>query len=241
MGESAFWGFVAASSLILGALITLVFDIPRRVVGLIMGFGAGVLLSAVAYELVLKAYLESTDEEIGLALFSGALVYFAGDWLISRHGAADRKSVDGESAGNPLALVLGALLDGIPESFILGLSVATGGSVGVAYLAAVFLSNLPESIAASAGLLRGGWARSRLIGMWLFIAICSAASAGLGYLYFSGASGQSGSLVLAFSGGAVLAMLAMTMLPEAYEEGGRATGLVTVVGFTLAFFLSTLE
>jgi ZIP family zinc transporter len=131
MGESAFWGFVAASSLILGALITLVFDIPRQVVGLIIGFGAG--------------------------------------------------------------------------------------------------------------LLRGGWARSRLIGMWLFIAICSAASAGLGYLYFSGASGQSGSLVLAFSGGAVLAMLAMTMLPEAYEEGGRATGLVTVVGFTLAFFLSTLE
>jgi ZIP family zinc transporter len=196
----------------------------------------------VAYELVLESYLAGGASRASLGLALGALAFFAGDWLIDRHGGAERKAIDGgESEGSALAIVLGTLLDGIPESFILGLGIVTGGGVSVAYLAAVFLSNLPEAIAASAGLLRGGMARGKLAGMWLAIAGASGISAGLGYQVFSNMSGQTGALVLAFAGGAVLTMLADTMMPEAFEEGGKLAGLVTVFGFTLAVFLTMLE
>lgn len=242
MGEATFWGFLAASSLILGGLLAAFVKIPLRVVGLIMAFGAGVLLSAVAYELVEEALDTGDDKQVALALGVGALTFFAGDWLVSRHGGGERKDIGGEGAdGSAMSIVLGTLLDGVPESFILGLSVTQGSGVSVAYLAAVFLSNLPEAIGASAGLLKGGWSRARLLGLWCGIAVISGISAALGYAVFSHLDGKNGALVLAFSGGAVLTMLASTMIPEAYEEGGKLVGLVTVLGFTLAVFLSLLE
>jgi ZIP family zinc transporter len=242
MGEAAFWGFIAASSLILGGLLAIAVDLPRRVVGLIMGFGAGVLLSAVAYELVEEALDTGDDIQVGIAVVVGALTFFAGDWLVSRHGGGERKDIGGSGAeGSAISIVLGTLLDGIPESFILGLSVTQGAGISIAYLAAVFLSNLPEAIGASAGLLQGGWSRGKLLGLWCAIAVVSAASAALGYLVFSNATDNNGALVLGFAGGAVLTMLASTMMPEAYEEGGKPVGLITVLGFILAVFLSTLE
>jgi len=242
VGEAVFWGFIGASSLILGALITLAVDLPRRVVGLTMAFGAGVLISAVAYELVLTAVIQSSSLKAGIGVGAGALTFFAGDMLVSRRGGGERKDIGGQgSDGSAVSIVLGTLLDGIPESFILGLSVSQGTGISAAYLAAVFLSNLPESIGASAGLIRSGWSRGRLIGMWFGIAIASACSAGLGYLVFSQMAERNGALVLAFAGGAVLTMLASTMMPEAYEEGGKLVGIVTVLGFMLAVLLSTLE
>ena len=242
MGEAILWGFIGASSLILGALLTIAVDLPRRVVGLTMAFGAGVLLSAVAYELVLKAVVQSSGPRAGIGVGIGALTFFAGDMLVSRRGGGERKDIGGKGAeGSAVSIVLGTLLDGIPESFILGLSVSQGAGISIAYLAAVFRSNLPEAIGASAGLLKGGWARSRLIGMWIGIAVGSAVAAGLGYLVFSRMAGSNGALVLAFAGGAVLTMLASTMIPEAYEEGGKLVGIVTVLGFMLAILLSSIE
>ena len=154
-GGSFGWGLLAGSSLVIGALIAYVIHIPLRVIGLIMGFGAGVLISAVAFDLVDEAVEKSLGNGWAAAgLFSGCLVFFAGDWLIDRMGGGNRKDAAGadeeREGGSPLSIVLGTVLDGIPESMVIGLAIYEGGEVGAAYLAAVFISNVPESISATA-------------------------------------------------------------------------------------------
>jgi ZIP family zinc transporter len=243
MAEAFFWGLLAASSLMVGGLLALEIDIHERVLGLIMAFGAGVLISAVAFELVEQAFETSHGGlEVAFGLLAGALTFYVGDLLIDRMGGSDRKRMAGAQApGSALAIVLGIVLDGIPESIVLGLSILTGGSVSVAFLAAVFLSNLPEAIAATAGLTAGGWARARILGLWALVVLVSAVAALLGYGLFDSASPRLLAFVLAFAGGAVLTMLADTMIPEAYEHGGKLVGVVTTIGFGAAFALSALE
>jgi ZIP family zinc transporter len=243
MAEAFFWGLLAASSLMVGGVLALEIDIHERVLGLIMAFGAGVLISAVAFELVEQAFETSHGGlEVAVGLLAGAFTFYAGDLLIDRMGGSDRKRMAGAQApGSALAIVLGIVLDGIPESIVLGLSILTGGSVSVAFLAAVFLSNLPEAIAATAGLAAGGWARARILGLWALVVLVSAVAALLGYGLFDSASPRLLAFVLAFAGGAVLTMLADTMIPEAYEHGGKLVGVVTTIGFGAAFALSALE
>ena len=155
MGAAFGWGLLAASSLVIGAVIALRFQIRVRVIGLIMGFGAGVLISAVAFDLVEEASeMSSGNGWVIAGLFAGCAVFFGGDWLIDRVGGGERKdATGGQESGSPLAIVLGTVLDGIPESMVIGLTIFQGGAVGAAYLAAVFISNLPESISSTAGLV----------------------------------------------------------------------------------------
>jgi ZIP family zinc transporter len=243
VGAAFIWGFVAASSLIIGGLIALAVRIPLRTLGLIMAFGAGVLISAVAYELVLDAF-EGTERggAIAIGLAAGALTFYAGDAAIDRMGGADRKSMKGRGAGgSALAIVLGIVLDGIPESVVLGLTLIGGGGVGVAVLAAVFLSNLPEAIAATTGLREGGWSGSHVTLLWLGVALVSGLAALVGFALMETAQPATVAFVQAFAGGAILTMLADTMMPEAYEHGGKAVGLVTTLGFFVAFTISTFE
>ena len=242
MGEAFGWGVVAGSSLLLGGLIALRFKISERLLGLVMAFGAGVLISAVAYELVREAFDTSGGEGgVALGLFAGALAFYAGDAAIARMGGSGRKSIGGQAAGAPLAIVLGIVLDGVPETAVIGLSLLDGHGVSVAVIAAVFLSNLPESIAATAGLAKSGWEPRRILGLWvLVIAVCALAALA-GYALLDGASGRTLAFVLAFAGGAVLTMLADTMMPEAFEHAGRLTGLATTVGFAVAFAISAFE
>ena len=169
------WGILAASSLVIGALVALRFRIGLRVIGLILAFGAGVLISAVAFDLVEEAVSKSHGHGAAIAgLFAGCAVFFGGDWLIDRFGGADRKDADGGQAnGSALAIVLGTVLDGVPESMVIGLTIFQGGAVGAAYLTAVFISNLPESISSTSGLRTGGWQKSRILWMWIAIAVIS--------------------------------------------------------------------
>jgi zinc transporter, ZIP family len=243
MTEAFFWGALAASSLLLGGLIALAFRVSGRLLGLVLAFGAGVLISAVAYELVEDAF--STSEGgawVAAGLAAGALVYFTGDELIDRKGGEKRKSMGGEQEeGTALAIVLGIVLDGIPESVVIGLTLLEGGSVGVAMLVAVFLSNLPESIGATSGLAAAGWRRLHILGLWALVILASGLAALAGYSLFGDASPNTIAFVLAFAGGAILTMLAETMIPEAYARGGKAVGLVTTLGFGLAFAVSALD
>ena len=242
MGESFFWGLLAGSSLVVGGLVALWVPIGRRTIGLIMAFGAGVLISAVAFELVHEAF-ETTagGGGVALGLLLGSCVFFAGDSLIDRLGGGDRKHSGGKQAtGSALAIVLGIVLDGIPESLVLGLTVLEAGTVSVAFLVAVFLSNLPEAIAATSGLSQAGWTRSRVLGLWAIVAVVSGVSALAGYALLDTATPHTIALVLSFAGGAILTMLADTMMPEAFEHGGKLAGLFTTVGFALAFALSAL-
>jgi ZIP family zinc transporter len=243
MAESFAWGILASSSLVLGGIAALLLPISQRLLGIIMAFGAGVLISAVAFELVQEASETSAgDGGVALGLFAGSVVFFLGDTLIDRLGGSERKSSSGaQGAGSALAIVLGIVLDGIPESLVLGLTVLEAGTVSAAFLVAVFLSNLPEAIAATTGLAQGGWAKSRILGLWILVTTVSGLAALAGYVLLDTASPRTIAFVLAFAGGAILTMLADTMMPEAFEHGGKLVGLATTVGFGLAFAISALE
>jgi ZIP family zinc transporter len=237
------WGTLAASSLVIGAVVALIFRIPLRTIGLIMGFGSGVLISAVAFDLVQEAFEKSPGHGwvVG-GLFAGCLVFFGGDWLIDRLGGSQRKDPDGsQEGGSALSIVLGSVLDGIPESMVIGLTIFEGGAVGAAYLAAVFISNLPESISSTAGLATSGWKKSRILWMWIAIALISGLASLAGYGLFQNSSPDTVAFVLAFAGGAILTMLAETMAPEAYEHGGKLVGIATTLGFAVAFTIHALD
>jgi ZIP family zinc transporter len=242
VGEAFGWGLVSASSLVIGSLVAILLPIRLRTIGLIMGFGAGVLISAVSFDLVEEAADKASGEgAVAWGLFVGCGVFFSGDWLISRLGGGDRKDATGDQEGDsPLAIVLGTVLDGIPESMVIGLTIYEGGAVGAAYLAAVFISNLPEAISSTSGLVTSGWKKSRILWMWVGIALVSAVASLAGYGLFQDSSPATVAFVLAFAAGAILTMLANTMMPEAFEHGGKLVGVVTTLGFAVAYGIHTL-
>ena len=235
-----FWGALAASSLLIGAALALVRPLNERVVGLVSAFGAGVLISAVAYELVEEAFVDVGSRR-GLGARGRSLTFYGGDYLIDRMGGDDRKTMVKKSSGVALALVLGTILDGIPESVVLGLGLIAGGGVSIAMLAAVFLSNFPE---AARRLRRAGEVRwsavrdARALGDRR-PGVRTVVAGGLRVLRQRLADVVA--FVLAFAGGSILTMLADTMMPEAFRLGGNAAGLLTTLGFALAFGLSALE
>jgi zinc transporter, ZIP family len=241
-GEAFVWGIVAGSSLVLGGLIALRFKIPSRAVGLVMAFGAGVLISAVAFELVADAFDASGDNwDVAVGLGAGALAFFAGDAYIDSMGGDHRKRMSGkQSEGSGLALTLGIVLDGVPEAAVIGLSLVEGG-VSAAMIAAVFLSNLPEAIAATTGLSSGRWPRGRILALWLSVMVITGLASLAGYGLLSDASPSAVAFVQSFAAGALLTMLADTMMPEAFERGGRLVGLLTTLGFAVAFGITALE
>jgi zinc transporter, ZIP family len=243
MAASFGWGTLAASSLVIGAIVALRFHIGLRAIGLIMGFGAGVLISALSFDLVEEAVDKSSGHGWVVAgVFAGCGVFFGGNLLIDRLGGGDRKDAEGDQeGGSPLAIVLGTVLDGIPESMVIGLTIYEGGAVGAAYLAAVFISNLPESIFSTSGLLSAGWVKSRILWMWIGIAVVSGLASLAGYALFQDSSPDTVAFVLTFAAGAILTMLAQTMMPEAYEHGGKYVGVVTTLGFAVAFTIHTLD
>jgi ZIP family zinc transporter len=242
MGAAFGWGTLAASSLLIGSLLAIWLKISLRAIGLIMGFGAGVLISAVAFDLIEEATGEASSHAAAAwGLFVGCGVFFAGDWLISRLGGGDRKDATGDQqSGSALAIVLGTVLDGIPESMVIGLTIFQGGQVGAAYLAAVFISNLPEAISSTTGLTAGGWKKSRILWMWTTIALISGLASLAGYGLFQNSSPDTVAFVLTFAAGAILTMLADTMMPEAFKHGGKLVGVATTLGFAVAYAIHTL-
>jgi ZIP family zinc transporter len=230
--EAGLWGLFAGSSLLLGAVAGLFLDLKPHLIAAITGFGAGVLISAVAFELTEEAYLVGGADAVALGLAAGALVFFAGARYIKRMGGSDDAS---------RAIAFGAALDAVPESAAIGLSVLASGTVEAALVGAVFLSNVPEALSSTADSMTGH-RRGRVIGTWAAIVLLSGASAALGYSLLDGASENFVAFTQAFAGGAVLCMLTDTMLPKAFAEyqGRPQVGLTTVLGFAVAFLLSTI-
>lgn len=227
MTQAFLWGLVAAGSLLVGQLLASPLGRSKRTVGLMMAFGAGTLISAVGYELIPEENLQ-LGWEVGAAFLVGALVYYGGARLVDRGGTSGS------------ALFLGALLDGIPESFILGLGIALGGSISVAFLAAVLLSNIPEGLAGTADMRAAGVSERRVTLLWATLTVvCGFVSLG-GFLVADHVA-RAGEIASAFAGGAVLTMLADSMLPESYDRAGRVAGLLTVLGFLTAGILSALQ
>lgn len=242
MVEAFGWGLLAASSLLVGLVLASLFNIPKRLLGLIMAFGVGVLISAVSFELIDEAF-QATNRggAIAVGLFGGALTFFLGDVLIDRMGGRGHRRGQKAKAGSGLAIMLGTVLDGIPESVVIGLTLVKGGVVSTAMVVAVFLSNLPEAISATTYLKAAGWKKSWLTSLWLTVTLLSALAALAGYALFDTASPDVLAFTLAFAGGALLTMLADTMMPEAYRDSGKLVGLITTLGFGVSYLITVLS
>ena len=239
---AGFWGFVGGVSLLIGALLGLYAGASQRVISIVMAIGAGVLISSVAFELMDEAYKAGGFDAASVGLLLGALLYFVADWAVSHRGGKHRKRSQGQQeGGSATAITIGALMDGIPESVAIGVSLIGGGAVGLVMVAAVFLSNVPEGLSAAAGMKKAGRSSSHILGLWSAVVGISALSALFGYLFLAGAPEDLIAGIQAFAAGAILTMLASTMMPEAYQEGGSAVGVVTTVGFLVAFILGKLE
>ena len=238
---AGFWGFVGGASLLVGALAGVYAGASRRTMATIMALGAGVLISSVAFELMDEAYQMGGFDASSLGLLLGALAFYFADRQVNRRGGSRRKNPGDKQGGSATAIAIGALMAGIPESAAIGISLLGGGEISAALVAAVFLSNIPEGLSSAAGMKRSGRSTAHILGLWGGVTLASAVAALLGYFFLDGASQDVIALIQAFAAGAILTMLASTMVPEAYDEGGQIVGLVTVVGFLLSFVLSHLE
>jgi ZIP family zinc transporter len=240
--EAAAWSLLASSSLVLAALIAMRFDLSQHAIGLIMGFGAGVLIAALSVDLAADAFERANGAVLALGLAAGGVAFFAGDLLLDRYGAGGRKRSGGEQAeGGPLAIVLGIVLDGIPESAAIGIALVEGEGIGIAFVVAVFLSNVPESLSATSGLRRAGRSAGWILGLWSLVAAVCALTAMLAFGLLDDSRQSLIAFILASAAGAILAMLAATMMPEAFEHAGKAVALVTVLGFTVGFVIVERE
>jgi ZIP family zinc transporter len=242
MLEAGLWGLVGASTLIFGALIGLNAGLPRRLVALIMAFGVGALISALAFDLTEEAFRVGGTLSVAFGLGLGAATFYVGDQLLHRRGGARRGSRMRQVASNGNAILLGALLDGIPESIVLGSTLLAGAGISIPFLFAVAISNVPEGLTAAGDLRREGHRPGWIIQVWALVAIASAVAAALGYQLLGDMGGTVWvPLIQAFAAGAILTMLVDTMIPEAFADGGDLVGLVTVLGFASAFFLTTIS
>ncbi len=237
------WGLLATSSLILGGIIASRFSFGKRTLGVVMAFGAGTLISAISYELIFEAVkLAKGTGFPAFGFFTGAFTFYFSDKLIEKLGAKRRMDIGAsQQSGLIVPMVLAIILDGIPESIVIGLGIFEGGTVSMAMLVAVFISNLPEAIAGTTGMKASGWSKTKIISLWALIAMVCAFSTIAGFSLFSQASVQWLSFIQAFAGGAILMMLANSMIPEAYEHGGKLTGVFTVLGFSISILVVILE
>lgn len=237
---------LAGSALLIGAAIGYFVPIRQQLVAGIMAFGSGVLISALSFDLMGEAYAQGGFAATSAGFLGGAVIYTFANWLLSRKGARHRKRSgqqqpsEAEDSGSGLALAIGALIDGIPESVVIGVTMLSGGAVSMVAVAAIFLSNLPEGLSSSAGMKKAGRSKTYVFGVWLSIALISGVASWAGYALLGGVPAELIAAITALAAGAILAMLSDTMIPEAFERAHNFTGLITVIGFLLAFVLSKL-
>jgi ZIP family zinc transporter len=242
--QAGLWGLLAGGTLVVGAAIAWFAHVPRVVVAGVMAFGSGVLISALAFDLVDEAERSGGLVATVAGLAAGAAAYVVANVFVNRRGAARRKSMGDEQmseqdqAGSGTAIAVGALLDGVPESIVLGLSLLGGSGVGIPVLAAIAISNLPEGLSSSAGMKRKGRSARYVFGVWGTIAVASGLAGLLGVLALDGASDATVSVVTAVAAGAILTMVTDTMIPEAVDRTHLWTGLITTLGFIAAFALT---
>ncbi|SNT18562.1 zinc transporter, ZIP family [Noviherbaspirillum humi] len=244
--QAAFWGFVAGAALLIGAGFGYFFHVSQRAIAAIMAFGSGVLISALSFELMDEAYRTGGFDATAIGFLGGALVYTAANWFLDQQGAKHRKrsgeqqSTEQDNEGSGMAIAVGALLDGIPESIVIGLSLLKGGAVSFVAVIAIFLSNIPEGLSSAAGMKKAGRGPGYIFGVWGGIAVVSGIAALIGYSVFRDFSANVVAATTAIAAGAILAMLVDTMIPEAFEVAHTFAGLLTVAGFLAAFMLSKL-
>jgi len=246
MLDATVFGFLGGFAMVVGAFIGFRGHPTSGIVGRVMAFGAGTLVCAVTLELTVEAFDESRGGVFVLGLLAGCGAYYLGDLIIERRLGrididAEPGDADAPGMGNALKVVLGSVLDGVPESAAIGLSIASGGTVSVALLVAVFVSNVPEGLMPSLDMEAAGLSRRRIYGMWLLLALVCTGASIFGYLVLGGLPDPIDAFAVAFAAGAILTMLSMVFLVEAVQRAGRAVGIWTVLGYALAALLTFLQ
>jgi zinc transporter, ZIP family len=252
--QAALYALVAASTLVVGALIGLYVKVGRRTIAVIMAFGAGVLISTLAFELMEEAYNTGGFDSTTIGFISGAILFILVDWAVNQRGGHLRKDTlnkrhlahkPGNEQGSGLAIFIGALIDGVPESIAIGIGLLAGKGVSAVMVLAVLLSNLPEGISGAVSMTRAGWAKRSVVLMWTGVVVASSLSSLFGYVFLKHASVDLIAFFLSLAAGGILAMVSSTMIPEAFDDEGRltpiATPFATVVGFLVAFVLSAVR
>jgi ZIP family zinc transporter len=233
------WGALSASSLIAGALLGLARPWPERLIGSVLAFGAGALISAVSFDLAAEGSRLGGADALAIGLAAGALTYWGANRIVERATGKRRgPSAHGEQANAGPALALGALLDGIPEQAVLGIGLAVGEGISVGLLAAIFISNLPEAVGSATAMAADGHPRAKVMRLWVIVATICVLATVAGYAIADTASGELRAAIDGFAAGALLVMLIDAMIPEAAHEAGDVAGLLTVLGFAVAAALS---
>ena len=227
MLEALGLGLLGASSLLLAGLLACWVKVPSRLVGIMAGFGAGALIAAITTDLVPEAQEQLGNWQFGLWMLIGVAVFLVADIVVERRfGEA--------GVGGAMGIVVGSVVDGVPESLIFGIQVGTAFPISASFLAAVFISNIPQSIAPSADLAAAGWSAKRVGMLWFWVVLACGVAAGLGYLATNWTSDVQGGRAAALAAGGLLAMLTNSLMPFAFERGRSLAGAATAVGFCLS-------
>ncbi len=246
--QAGLWGLLAGAGLVIGAAVAFFADLPHRLIAAVMGFGGGVLIAVLSVDLMEEAFTEGGALPTIGGFLLGALVFSSVNVLLAKRGAKHRKRCGGcvqqpkeaDAKGSGSAIAAGALLDAVPESVVIGLSLLGGGKIGVGLVAGFFLANVPQGLSSAAGMKQAGRSAGYIFGVWGGIALVSGVAALIGNVAFSGLAPEIVATISAVAAGAILAMLAETMIPEAFERAHNFIGLVTVAGFLAAFALTKL-
>jgi zinc transporter, ZIP family len=225
--EALGWGLLAQSSLLVAGLVVCWITVPTKLVGILGGFGAGAMIAAVSFDLLPEAQVHIEPWQTGLWMLAGVAVFLLADAFVERRFGS-------EGAGGAMGIVVGSVVDGVPESAILGVQVGAGLTISLGFVAAVFISNIPQAIAPSADLAASGWGARRLGRLWLLVVLACGAAAALGFLATDVASAVQGERAAALAAGGLLAMLTNSLMPFSFERGGPLAGAATALGFCLS-------
>ena len=233
MLSALLFGLVASSALVVGAVAGAYWTPPRLLLASALAFASGALITALAFDLFEESFRRGGAWLSAIGLLAGAAAFVVADDLLDRH-------IQGAGSGvSAFALLAGVTLDGVPENMALGVSLLeTSGASALTLLVAIFFSNLPESLGGAVGMRQQGRSRRFVIGVWSATAILLAAAVVLGNVALSSAGEEPLAVLLSFAGGAVLASLADTLMPDAYRQGGAWVAFATAAGFLLSFLIA---
>ena len=239
MPQAILWGAVSGSAVLIGALLSLYVPIKKKVMGYIMSFGTGVLMGAAAYELLGESVEKAGITPIIIGFLSGAIIFTIFDVIITKKGGHSRKRSSQQSRPESgLGIFFGTVMDAIPESIMIGASLLVNHSVSWLLVIAIFISNIPEGLSSTAGLKKSGYSTKKVLFLWSSVIVVSMLSSLGGYVFLNGASEFTMAVIASFAGGGIVAMLASTMMPEAFEEGGPVVGFIASLGLLVSLILS---
>jgi ZIP family zinc transporter len=245
VAQVALWGVLAASGLLIGALVASFGRLSHRVIAGVMGFGGGVLIAVLSIDLMDSAFREGGPVAATIGFLVGGITFCTINWRLARHGARHRnrcgecvaQTSEAEHKGSGLAIAAGAVLDGVPESLVIGLSLLGGGKIAPGLIVGFFLANVPQGLSSATGMKRAGRSSRYIFTLWTGILLISGMAAAAGYLLLGNSVPALPATIIAFAAGGVLAMLAESMIPEAFADAQPFIGLITVVGFLVAFLI----